>query len=241
MAKVDYGIDAPGVVRNFVLAALGGGLLLWLAPRLYLSRAGASALASIGASAALIFGLEAVLMLWTSLRGKRIAARQLVDRAELKPGGRVLDVGCGRGLLLIEAAKRLKEGRAVGLDIWNAEDLSGNRPEATKANAKAEGVADRVELVDGNGMKMPFPDASFEAVVSSLCLHNLYKKEDRALALAEIIRVLKPGGRAVLQDFRHTADYARMLREAGLIVDSRRLVNPLLMFPPTWRVIARKA
>lgn len=241
MAKADYGIDAPGVVRNFVLAALGGGLLLWLAPRLHLSRAAASALASIGATAALIFGVEAVLMLWTSLSGKRVAARQLVDLAELKADDRVLDMGCGRGLLLIEAAKRLKEGRAVGLDIWNAEDLSGNRPEATEANAKAEGVADRVELVDGNAMKMPFPDASFEAVVSSLCLHNLYKKEDRAVALAEIVRVLKPGGRAVIQDFRHTADYAKALREAGLIVDSRSLVNPLLMFPPTWRVIARKA
>ncbi|HZU53296.1 MAG TPA: hypothetical protein VFF77_05345, partial [Holophagaceae bacterium] len=62
----------------------------------------------------------------------------------------------------------------------------------------------------------------------------------RALALAEIARVLKPGGRAVIQDFRHTGDYVKALEAAGLQAE-RRLVNPLLMFPPTWRVTARKA
>ncbi len=239
MAKVNYGIDAPGVVRGFALAALGGGFLIWLAPRLPVPHLVRSILASVGATG-LILGAEALLMLWTSLVGKRIAARQLVDHAELNPSARVLDVGCGRGLLLIEAAKCLIVGHAVGLDIWNAEDLSGNQAAATEANARAEGVADRVELVDGNAMKMPFADGTFDAVVSSLCLHNLYKKEDRALALREIARVLKPGGRVLIQDFRHTAEYAEALSAAGLRVDSRRLVNPLLMFPPTWRVVARK-
>lgn len=235
MAKTDYGLDAPGVIRNLALVALAAALLLVF---------GRHAIPlglkyPIGYTGGFC-GLEAVLMLWTSLKGKRVAARQLVDRAALNPDARVLDVGCGRGLVLIEAAKRLKDGRSVGLDIWNAEDLSGNRPEAAEANAKAEGVAGRVELVDGNAMRMPFGDGSFDAVLSSLCLHNLYKREERALALAEIARVLKPGGRAVIQDFRHTGDYVKALEAAGLQAE-RRLVNPLLMFPPTWRVTARKA
>lgn len=235
MAKTDYGIDAPGVIRNLALVALAAALLLVFG-RHAIPLGLKYPIGYMGG----FCGLEVVLMLWTSLKGKRIAARQLVDRAALNPDARVLDVGCGRGLVLIEAAKRLKDGRSVGLDIWNAEDLSGNRPEAAEANAKAEGVAGRVELVDGNAMKMPFGDGSFDAVLSSLCLHNLYKREERALALAEIARVLKPGGRAVIQDFRHTGDYVKALEAAGLQAE-RRLVNPLLMFPPTWRVTARKA
>ncbi|HET8900300.1 MAG TPA: class I SAM-dependent methyltransferase [Holophagaceae bacterium] len=233
--KADYGIDAPGVIRNLAIGALAAALAAILGFRFHQARFATS---MIWISA--FFALEVALMLWTSLKGKRIAARQLVDRAELDPDARVLDVGCGRGLLLIEAAKRLKDGRAVGLDIWNAEDLSGNSPVATEANAKVEGVADRVELVDGNAMKMPFGDGSFDAVLSSLCLHNLYKREERTIALAEIARVLKPGGRALIQDFRHTAEYVKALEAAGLQAE-RRLVNPLLMFPPTWRVVAKKA
>jgi ubiquinone/menaquinone biosynthesis C-methylase UbiE len=234
MAKTDYGIDAPGVIRNLAIVALAAALLMVFGRHVI----PLGLKYSIGYTGGFC-GLEVALMLWTSLKGKRVAARQVVDRAELDGDARVLDVGCGRGLLLIEAAKRLKDGRAVGLDIWNAEDLSGNRPAATEANAKAEGVADRVELVDGNAMKMPFGDGSFDAVLSSLCIHNLYRREERALALSEIARVLKPGGRAVIQDFRHTGDYVKALEAAGLQVE-RRLVNPLLMFPPTWRVVAKK-
>lgn len=233
--KADYGIDAPGVIRNLAIGALAAALILYFG-RHFIPLGLKYPIGYTGG----FCGLEALLMLWTSFNGKRIAARQLVDRAGLKADARVLDVGCGRGLLLIEAAKRLKDGRAVGLDIWNTEDLSGNRADATEANAKVEGLADRVELVDGNAMRMPFGDGSFDAVLSSLCLHNLYKPEERAAALAEIARVLKPGGLALIQDFRHTAQYAKVLAEAGLQVERRRLVNPLLMFPPTWRVAAKK-
>ena len=50
---------------------------------------------------------------------------------------RVLDVGCGRGLILVGAAKHLTTGHAVGIDIWQAEDLSGNRAEVPLGNAAA--------------------------------------------------------------------------------------------------------
>jgi ubiquinone/menaquinone biosynthesis C-methylase UbiE len=71
-------------------------------------------------------------------------------------------------------------------------------------------------------------------------VHNVYDARGRERALAEFVRVLRPGGRVLLQDFRHTADYAAALRSAGLVEVQRRLVNPLLMFPPTWRVSARR-
>ncbi len=235
MAKADYGIDAPGVIRNLAFGSVGAGVAAVLGFRVLHQSQFAVAMIWV----AIFLGLEVIAMLWTSLRGKRLAARKLVDLAKLNGSEWVLDVGCGRGLLLIEAAKRLKEGRATGLDIWNAEDLSGNGPNATIANLKAEGLADRAELVDGNAMAMPFPDASFEVVVSSLCLHNLYAADERAKALREIVRVLKPGGRILIQDFRHTGVYRKTLEECGLQA-TRSLVNPLLMFPPTWRVVAER-
>jgi len=235
--RANFGIDAPGVIRNFLLLALAAVALAWTAARWLPDARG---LPRMGLSFAAVFMLQALAMLWTSLVGKRVAARQLLEQAQLRGDERVLDVGCGRGLLLLGAAQRLPRGRALGIDLWNLSDLSGNARAATEANARALAVADRVELVDGDMRAMPFADGEFDAVVSSLAVHNVYEGEGRELALREIARVLKPGGRVLLQDFRHTADYARVLRAAGFEGVERRLVNPLLMFPPTWRVSARK-
>ena len=236
----NYGIDAPGVIRNLLLLALAGALLAFAAPHLPLDPPSVRRVASIGATFAVVFGLQSIGMLWTSLGGKRIAARQLVDHARLQGAEQVLDVGCGRGLLLVEAARRLKSGTAVGLDLWNVADLSGNNRAATEANIAAEGVADRVTLSDGDMCSMPFTDASFDCVVSSLAVHNVYDPAQRAIALAEIVRVLRPGGRVLVQDFRHAREYQRAFVTAGLLEVTCSLVNPLLMFPPTWRVQGRK-
>jgi ubiquinone/menaquinone biosynthesis C-methylase UbiE len=237
MTRANFGIDAPGVIRNFLLLALAALLLAWAAARWL---PGARGLPRMGLSFAGVVCAQALLMLWTSLVGKRIAARQLLAQAQLHGGERVLDVGCGRGLLLLGAAQRLPRGRAVGIDLWQLSDLSGNARAATEANARALQVSDRVELVDGDMRALPFADGEFDAVLSSLAVHNVYDREGRELALREIARVTRPGGRVLLQDFRHTADYARALRAAGFEQVERRLVNPLLMFPPTWRVGARK-
>lgn len=70
-------------------------------------------------------------MVWDCKVGKLRSRDRLLDGLALRGDETVLDVGCGRGLLLIGAAKRLTTGTAVGVDIWQTEDLSGNRPEAT--------------------------------------------------------------------------------------------------------------
>jgi SAM-dependent methyltransferase len=237
-ARANFGIDAPGVIRNFLALALVAAAFAWATAHWLPAARG---LPRLGLSFAAVFCAQALLMLWTSLVGKRVAARQLLDLAALRGDERVLDVGCGRGLLLLGAAQRLASGRAVGIDLWNLSDLSGNARAATEANARVLGVRERVELVDGDMRALPFADGEFDLLVSSLAVHNVYEGEGRDQALKEIARVVKPGGRVLLQDFRHTADYARALRAAGFDPVQRRLVNPLLMFPPTWRVDARKA
>src|SRR5436853_431878 len=95
--------------------------------------------------AAIIAGMMAF-GLHTSVRGKFRVWAQLLDGLDLRGDERVLDVGCGRGAVLILAARRLSTGRAIGIDVWKRRDQSGNAPRATLHNAQAEGVADRVRI-----------------------------------------------------------------------------------------------
>ncbi len=257
-ARPDYGIDAPGVVRNLLLAG-AACLAIWAAAalgfwsgRLVVPVAGDRVVLEFR-QMGLWLGVDCVLlaawMLWDSLRGKLRARERLFDRVRWTGAERVLDVGCGRGLLLVGAARRLQAGRAVGLDVWQAEDLSGNHPSATLENARREGVADRVEVVSADMRAMPFPDASFDVIVSRAAIHNLYSADERAQAVREIGRVLAAGGCVLIRDIRHGAEYARELARRPDIsverLDSRVLsfVATLLTFgslrPVT--LLARKA
>jgi len=218
--NADYGLDAPGVVRNLFLAA-AAGLLLWGTAALGFW-SGAVTLGPVRLVAAPMgfwAGLGCLAMgawmVWTSKSGKIRERERLLDRVPWTGAERVLDVGCGRGLMLVGAAKRLTTGRATGIDIWQSEDLSGNRPEAPLENARREGVADRVAVETADMRKIPFPDAAFDVVVSSAAIHNLYDSAGRAKAIAEIARVLKPGGRAVIDDIRHGREYAAAFVSAG--------------------------
>ncbi|MBA3694424.1 MAG: class I SAM-dependent methyltransferase [Acidobacteria bacterium] len=129
----------------------------------------------------------------------------------------VLDVGTGRGLLMIGAAKRLTNGgKSYGIDIWNTADLSGNKIENTLRNAELEGVSDKIEIKEEDAQAMSFADSSFDVVLSNLCLHNIPTKEGRAEACREIARVLKPNGTAILSDFKNNKFYENVFKEAGL-------------------------
>ena len=141
----------------------------------------------------------------------------------------MLDVGCGRGLFLIGAARRLPAGRATGIDIWQAEDLSGNTPNAPLENARIEGVADHVEVQTADARKLPFEDASFDVVLSSAALHNIYNVAERRTAVREIARVLNVGGRVLIVDVRHIRDYAETLRTAGFDARSVQGILSTLM------------
>src|SRR5262249_53382743 len=110
---------------------------------------------------------------------------------------------------------RLTTGKATGIDIWQAEDLSGNSSESTLENARCEGVAERIEVQKADMRQMPFPDNSFDIVLSRAAIHNLYNTADRAQAISEIARVLKPGGQAIIEDIRHLQEYARVFSQNG--------------------------
>ena len=182
---------------------------------------------SMALSLGLACGAMAAYMAWASKFGKVSERERLLDRLALKGSERVLDVGCGRGLMLIGAARRLSTGSATGVDIWQTEDLSGNRPEATLENARREGVEARVRVETADVRALPFADHSFDVIVSKAAIHNLYRRADRKQALAEITRVLAPGGQLLIDDIRHLREYEGELRGQKL-TDIRRVGNRFL-------------
>jgi arsenite methyltransferase len=115
---------------------------------------------------------------------------------------------------LLAAAKLLPNGRAIGVDIWRA-DQTDNAERNTLRNAEIEGVADRVEVRTADITDLPFDDDSFDVIVSSLVVHNISNSEARAKAISEAARVLRPGGRLALVDIFFTNHYAEQLRALG--------------------------
>jgi ubiquinone/menaquinone biosynthesis C-methylase UbiE len=93
--------------------------------------------------------------------------------------------------------------------------------------------------VSGAAQEMEFTDASFDVVVSNLCLHNIYESGPRAAAVAQIIRVLKTGGVALISDYKLTGEYAKAMAAAGLTVE-KKWGSFSTTFPPLRVVIARK-
>jgi ubiquinone/menaquinone biosynthesis C-methylase UbiE len=166
--------------------------------------------------------LNAATFVHTTRAGKFAVWAELLDQLKLAGSERLLDVGCGRGAVLLMAAQRLPHGRAVGIDLWSRTDQSGNAEQVTRHNAALEGVTDRVELHTGDMRQLPFADASFDVVVSSLAIHNVPGTGERAKAVREAARVLKKGGRLMIADIRHVSDYARELEACGLTITDRR-------------------
>ena len=202
-----YGVDAPPIPAVLGAAGVACGVAAarwWPDGGIAAALAGAFLLANAG------------VYLHTTLRGKlRIWEREL-DRAGLQGDEQLLDLGCGRGAVLITAARRLPAGRALGADRWT-KDQSRNSPEATLANAAAAGVADRVEVHTADMTALPFQDGSFDMVTSAMAIHNVRSPDDRYRAVDEAMRVLRPGGQLLIADpWPMARKYARHIGQGTL-------------------------
>ena len=115
--------------------------------------------------------------------------KMTVDKALIKPGDLVLDVGCGTGEVTLLAKRRTREGKVYGIDP-SPEMIAVARRKAANKNLD---IDFRVGVIEA----LPFPDASLDVVTSSLMMHHL-PQELKVRGLAEIYRVLKPGGRLLI-------------------------------------------
>jgi ubiquinone/menaquinone biosynthesis C-methylase UbiE len=129
-----------------------------------------------------------------SFRGKFRELRQrTASLARLQPGDAVLDVGCGTGTLAMEVARRVgRAGRVAGVDP-GTQQIARARLKAARRNVPIEF---KIVVIE----QLPFPDQTFDVVFSTLMMHHLPASLKRQ-GLAEIARVLKPGGRLVIADF----------------------------------------
>jgi SAM-dependent methyltransferase len=235
--KPDYGIDAPGVIRN--LLVIGVSLIISgiFFPTIHIGNVTVQWRQSAFWPGG-FFVAEGILMLLYAKWGKFRHRDRMLNMLRWRGDEQVLDVGTGRGLLLIGAARRLTTGRGTGIDVWSTKDLSGNSLERTQINVEVEGAKEKVTLKSDDARKLSFSDASFDVVLSNLCIHNIPDAEGRAQACREIARVLKPGGTALISDFIKTGTYQKTFAASGLKV-SRTGMN-LLSFPPLRIVKAQK-
>jgi len=121
----------------------------------------------------------------TRLLGVRRIHAQLLDRADLRPGSRVLEIGCGTGNLMLLAKRRCPGADVIGLDPDPAV-LRRVRHKAARAALEV-----RADL--GYAADLPYPDGSVDRVLSAFMLHHLDPAE-LPRALQEVRRVLRPGG-----------------------------------------------
>jgi demethylmenaquinone methyltransferase/2-methoxy-6-polyprenyl-1,4-benzoquinol methylase/phosphoethanolamine N-methyltransferase len=128
----------------------------------------------------------------TSLGHAGMLRRMTVDNAQIRPGDQVLDVGCGTGEVALLAKTRTKAGKIHGIDP--APEMIAVA--GSKAARKKLDVDFRVGVIEA----LPFPDASMDVVTSSLMMHHL-PEDLKVRGLAEVYRVLKPGGRLLIADF----------------------------------------
>jgi arsenite methyltransferase len=241
-ARLDYGIDAPAVMRNLFLVGALCLLVGIFAPSPI--RIGPVSLVSqtfLWPAAFLL--AEGFLFLLYVKVGKFRHRDFMLGLHTWRGDENVLDVGCGRGLLLAGAAKRIAalsgSGHATGIDVWSNVDMGGNSAAATQHNLDLEGISSLCTLVSQPAQEMSFPDATFDVIVSNLCIHNIYDTPTRRQALQQIVRVLKPGGVALISDYKRTGEYADEFRNSGLIVEKKR-GSLITTFPPLTVVIARK-
>lgn len=239
--KPDYGIDAPGVVRYFTLGGATAILLTIIVWRLghelpdILSQVIAPMLFYPGISLL----LTGIVMLYGSKWGKLAIRDNIINQLSLQGHEQVLDVGCGRGLLLIGIANKLTTGRSVGIDLWQTSDQSGNAITTTEENTRRANVAEKVELHTGDMRELPFTDARFDIVVSSWAIHNIPTMEGRQQALQHCWRVLKPGGTFAIVDISYTAEYEAEFKKLGCTALKKQ--GPYFTFLiPSYLLIGRK-
>ncbi len=213
----DYGLDAPQTVKNMYGRAawtFAFGFALWFMNREQYPRPAASLLLALSLIAA-AFAWAGYFMTWSSRTGKLRLRDTLVGMLALNGDEKVLDAGCGLGLMSVGIAKRLKTGRVIGIDVWDPRALSGNSADAARSNARKEGVADRIRFEEADVRKMGYPAENFDVVFSGGALHFFDDEPDRDQAVRELLRVTKPGGRLMIADTKYTGRYADILRQSG--------------------------
>jgi SAM-dependent methyltransferase len=239
--KTGYGIDEPRTIVELLIAgilAVAVGIIISAYTVSTSPRTADAALIGGSGVGFLILVVMAALY-WSSRLGKPREMTKLVTGIPWGGEEVVLDLGCGRGLGTVMAAKKLEAGYAVGVDTWQKARVSGNDPHSVLANASKENVGPRVAAVKATSVQLPFADGSVDVILSGVAVHYLAPRRHREVLFAEMARVLKPGGRVGILDLGNGNEYSALLQGMGMRdIQMHRL--RFSSFPPFHVVLARK-
>jgi arsenite methyltransferase len=220
-SKPDYGPDSPYLARHYLAGGLGALLLSFIIIRFFpTSWQQAAVLAGFIALILVFTGIwlffSAAIISWRgNFHGKAKLRDQLIQSFTWHGKEQILEVSQGQGLLLLAAAKQAPRGRAVGVNVCQRPDQAQKRIQATLENARIEDVAERLEMHAGEAYPLSFSDGQFDVVLSAWTLNRYHKAEDRKRILAELARVLKPGGRIAILDVHHPNEYINYFKDNG--------------------------
>lgn len=188
--RFDFGYDWPWTYGHLIAAAIcaSTAALAWFLHRRVTAGLAAGVVVWALAGSAIVHG---------ALRFNMPI--ELPTAAFLPAGaGRVLDVGAGSGRASLMVLLARPDARVTALDIFdNRFGIGDNTPQRLRANARIAGVADRLDVTTGDMRQLPFPDASFDAAVSSFAIDHL-NRQGVARSLAELHRVVRPDGQMLL-------------------------------------------
>ena len=215
--------DYKNWVPKSMVYGLAGGTVIAFAAFLLLDATGAVLHGTPRLVCGIVFGIGTLVLLFFTVwmgalhktfdyNGKRKLAKTIIDGTAkyvtIPDGGTGLDVGCGCGALTIACAKRNPKAIMVGCDIWSGAYKVVFTKKRCEDNAKAEGVTN-VRFEEGNAIRLPFKDESFDAVTSNYVYHNI-TGHDKQKLLLETLRVLKKGGTFAIHDLMSHARYGDM-------------------------------
>lgn len=221
MNKLNYGFDAPAIMRNLILFGILVTLIGISIPY-FSDNTIFKTINFLVVAVGIILLILGTSMYVYGIKGKFVMRDYILNKIAWKGNENVLDIGTGRGVYMIGAAKRLTTGKSIGIDIWRQQDLSGNNVENALQNAKLENVSDKIEIKNEDARKLSFQNNTFDVILSMWCIHNIDDKAEQEKACFEIARVLKPNGTALIGEFIPTHDYAKYFEKAGLKVKSSK-------------------
>ncbi|NQU36484.1 MAG: class I SAM-dependent methyltransferase [Actinobacteria bacterium] len=160
--------------------------------------------------------VQIVIYLHTTIRGRFLLWGKVLT--DVPAPGRTLDVGCGRGMVLIETLLEFPDAKGVGLDLWRSRSEKGVARKILVANATENRVVDRTSLQIGDMTAMPFPNESFDLVTANIAIHDVdHDETGRREAVAEILRVTRRGGQIRIVDIHYVGEYRDQLRNLGAV------------------------
>ncbi|WP_234125121.1 class I SAM-dependent methyltransferase [Clostridium hydrogenum] len=223
MKRGNYGLDAPLCIICFLVV----GIIL-SALAIFIGNIFLKVLFFIISFWFIFSGMG---MIFSSKIGKYILRDRIISKLGIDGEENILDVGCGRGLMINGIAQKLRAGKAYGIDIWSSKDQSRNSKDELLKNARIEGIENKLEIVNADMRKMPFEDKYFDVIISSLAIHNISDREERKKAIKEIARVTKENGKIAILDLANVDEYGSILKQSGFTI-KEITKNQYLMFPP---------